>query len=776
MPKLETSIAHNADMPLRHRHYNVCDSEGLTTINHLTARRAFFTASAAIALTFATAFSSAAEEDKEKEKEKEELCGPVVTPLPAPPASSPDPESENIEVSSEGAEMSRNGDARLRGKVEIRQGTREINAEDVTYEAETRSFKVDGDVEYQDPVVRVRGESGSYDAVGGAHFRGAEFEIPSRPARGTADEIAVRPDGRVTLDEVEYTTCPVGNRDWALSASDIDLDTRSRNGSGENVRLDFKGVPILYTPFISFPLGDQRKSGFLFPDFSFSNRSGLELTVPYYFNLAPNYDLTATPRYFSDRGLDLESEFRYLGHDQQGSLFGTYLPNDKIRDRDRSFLRWTHVGDFAQQWRVDVDAANASDENYFEDFGLGSEGTSVTFLERNAQLRYFGNHWLLLGQLQNFQIIDETLPDEDRPYSRTPRLLARGTWQDGPLGIEYAFDGELVHFQREQALIGTRLDVAPEVRFPFRRAGFYVEPAAAYRYTRYDLDYAQPGQPTTPTREAPILSLDAGMAFERVSGDASEGLLTLEPRVLYLYVPFRDQADLPVFDTTIPDLNLVQLFRRNRYVGADRLSDADQVSYGVTSRLLDTDSGQQYLSATLGQTWYFDSPRVTLPDEFVEERNSSNIIAELALNAYRNWTVNFAYEWDPENTRGNKSQFALQYRAASDQVVNVGYRFRRNLIEQVDSSIAWPVFDRWKLFLGGVYSLRDEALIDQFAGFEYSSCCWRLRVVQRRFVSGRTGERDNSLALQLELKGLSNVGVPADAFLEGSIRGYSREP
>lgn len=707
----------------------------------------------------------------------EDLCGPVVSPLPpAPATTSAEPGAENIEVSSEGADLSRNGDAHLRGEVVVRQGARQLTAEDVTYEAGTRSFRVEGNVEYQDPQVRVRGETGSYDVAGGARFGGAEFEVPSRPARGTADEIAVRADGRVTLDEVEYTTCPVGNRDWALSASDIDLDTRSRNGTGRNVRLDFKGIPILYTPFISFPLGDQRKSGFLFPDFSFSSRSGVELAAPYYFNLAPNYDLTATPRYFSDRGLNLEGEFRYLGEQHHGEVTGAYLPNDDLRDRDRSLVRWNHVGDFARHWRVEVDAANASDENYFEDFGVGAEGTSVTFLERNAQARYFGSHWSLLAQAQNFQIIDETLADETRPYSRVPRLLARGVWRDGPLGMVYSLDAELVHFQREQALIGTRFDVAPEVRFPFRRAGFYVEPAAAYRYTTYDLDYGAPGQPTTPSRDAPILSFDAGMAFERVSGDESERLITIEPRVLYLYVPFRDQTDLPVFDTAIPDLNLVQLFRRNRYVGADRLSDADQVSYGITSRLLDTDSGQQYLSATLGQTWYFDSPRVTLPDELVEERDSSNIIAEVALNAYRNWTVNFAYEWDPENTRGNKSQFGLQYRAERDQVVNVGYRFRRNLIEQVDSSIAWPVFDRWKLFLGAIYSLRDEALIDQFAGFEYSSCCWLLRVVQRRFVSSRTGERDNSLALQLELKGLSSVGVPADAFLEDSIRGYSREP
>ena len=752
--------------------YNVCDTSSFAKIKYLTAlpARAPTIAILALALTSAAAAPLAAEE----------LCGPVAAPLPEPAAAPADataePGSQNIEVSSDSAELDRDGDARLKGKVDIRQGQREISAEDVTYEAETRSFRVDGHVEYRDTKIRVKGERGSYDAAGGARFGGAEFEIPSRPARGTADELSVTTDGRVSLDKVEYTTCPIGNRDWTLSASDITLDTVSRNGTGRGVRLDFKGVPILYTPFISFPLGDQRKSGFLFPDFSYSNRSGIELAVPYYFNLAPNYDLIATPRYFSDRGLYLESDFRYLGEELRGDLLGTYLPSDQIRDRDRSFVRWQHVGDFASRWRVQVDAANASDQFYFEDFGAGAEGTSVTYLERSAQVRYFGDHWSLLGQVQNFQTIDQSIVDASRPYARVPRVLAHGAWTDGPLGIEYAFDGEVVNFRREDGLVGARLDVTPELRFPLRRAGLYVVPAAAYRFTRYNLGETGPGQEQSPTRGAPVYSFDTGMIFERAIGRNAERIQTLEPRLLYLYVPFRDQTDLPIFDTGLPDLNLVQLFRRNRYVGADRLSDANQVSFGVTSRLLDTDSGQQYLSATLGQTRYIDAPRVTLPDEVAEDRDGSNIIGELALSAYRNWTAKVGYEWDPENSRGNKSEFSVQYRPARDRVMNIGYRYRPGLIEQVDSSAAWPVSDRWKLFAGAVYSLRDESMIDQFGGLEYSSCCWRLRVVQRRYVSSRTGERDSSIAVQLELIGLSSVGVPADAFLEGAIRGYSREP
>lgn len=704
---------------------------------------------------------------------EDDLCGPVVEPLPLPVAGT-DAESSEIEISSDTAEMSRDGNAHLKGNVQVRQGEKKITAEDVEYDATTGGFRVEGNVGYEDSRIRVRGETGAFDADGGAKLGGAEFELPSRPARGAADSIAVTRDGLVSLDEVTYTTCPAGNHDWLIRARDIDLDTKTRNGTGSNVRLDFKGLPILYTPFISFPLGNERKSGFLFPDFGFSQRSGIEMAVPYYFNLAPNYDLSLTPRYLSDRGIELDSEFRYLSAGHHGELEAVYLPSDDLRDRDRSYVHWGHLGDFARRWRLLVDAANASDDNYFEDFGAGSEGTSVIYVERDAELHYYGEHWGLFGQVQNHQVIDETIPEDVRPYSRLPRFVARGEWENMPLGFDYAFDSELVYFLRDPGVTGARLDLEPTVSWPVRGPGYYVVPSAAYRYTQYELGEVPAGGETSPTRAAPIASLDAGMLFERVSGKHGQRLLTLEPRLLYLYVPFRDQDDLPIFDTGLPDLNLVQLFRRNRYVGADRLSDSNQVSAGVSARLLDTDTGTQFFSATLGQTRYFATPRVTLPDEVPGTRDYSNIIAELDLTAYQNWNVSMGLEWNPAETQSEKGELSVQYRPASESVINVGYRFRRDLIEQVDASVAWPISRRWNVYAGAVYSLRDESLIEEFAGLEYGSCCWRLRLVQRRYVSNRTGDSDSSIALQLELSGLSSVGVPADAFLEDAIRGYSR--
>ena len=750
------------------RHYNVCESAALTKIKYLTAleshrRRASRASLLALLLGIGAAASA-----------EEQLCGPPVEPLPEPAPATVEGPADDIEISSDSAELGRDGDARLTGNVEVRQGDKRIRADDVSFDAATGAMRAEGSVAYEDPLIRVRGESGSFDGAGDARLGGAEFELPSRPARGAAKEISITREGKVALDKVEYTTCPLGNDDWMISARDIDLDIADRNGSGRNVRLDFKGIPILYTPWISFPIGAERKSGFLFPDFGVSDRSGVEFAAPYYFNLAPNYDLTLTPRVLSDRGYELDGEFRYLGEQTRGGVEAVYLPDDELRNRDRSYFHWSHLGDFGRHWRALVDAANASDTNYFEDFGQGSEGTSVIYVERNAELHYYGAHWDLFGQLQNHQIIDQSIPEEVRPYSRVPRLVARGRYEKGPLGLSYALDGEAAYFPRDEGVTGGRVDVEPAISWPITGAGYYVVPRGAYRYTQYELGSVAVGANNTPSRSVPIGSLDAGMIFERPAGRRQQRLLTFEPRVLYLYVPFRDQTELPVFDTALPDLNIVQLFRRNRYVGADRLSDSNQLAAGASARLIDSDTGRQYLSATLGQAWYFEAPRVILPDEPAVVRDYSNLVGELDLTAYQDWNVSLGLEWNPDVTRSEKGELSVQYRPAPDSVVNVGYRFRRDLIEQVDASLAWPVATRWNVYAGGVYSLREDTLNEDFAGVEYGSCCWKLRLVYRRYVSSRTGERDSSIALQLELSGLSSVGVPADAFLEGAIRGYSR--
>jgi LPS-assembly protein len=625
----------------------------------------------------------------------------------------------------------------------------------------------------------------------------------------------------------------------------------------------FKDVPIFYTPYISFPVGDERKSGLLFPSFGHSGSNGFELEVPYYFNLAPNYDLTLTPGLLSARGVQLGGQFRYLTANSHGQLDTTFLPNDSQSHEDRNYVHFTDITDIKQGMRFDADIANVSDSNYFEDFAVGSDQTSVTFLERRMDVLYYDDAWRIRGELQNFQTIDigvctacdcprypagVSAPPafcDQRPYSRVPRIQANALWPVPGTNFELGLDSEAVYFLRNVGPTGVRLNVAPEIRWSSRGPGYFFEPAVGYDFTQYDLkdaDAIGAGAPSTPTRTLPYARVDAGLVFERNAGSQGQRTQTLEPRVVYSYVPYRNQDSLPIFDTGLPDLNLTELFRTNRYVGGDRIGDANQVALALTTRLFDHVTGAQYLSATIGQIRYFSIPQVGLPEQALLQSSgqtlltvpgvnplatpgqvlvnargqilmsfpgqyvsgqplqsfapispgqvaqafpASDIVADIAVTAYKHFSFNFDYLWNPYTSQTDKSEVSLQYRPDPTRVINLGYRFQQNVLAQTpilkqwDGSFAWPIASHWNAVGRWVYSLQDHQTIEQVAGFEYKSCCWKLQLVQRRYVrvTNGTAGLDTSIALQLELTGLSSVGKSANTFLEREIRGYStRDP
>jgi LPS-assembly protein len=722
-----------------------------------------------------------------------------------------------IRIDSDAGSLDAEGLAVLTGHVLIRQDARSVAADTVTYDEKTGKSVVKGAVDFEDPRLRVRSDAGTYDALGGADFDKANFQIFERNGRGLAKLMAVHPDGKVDLEQVRYTTCPVGNQDWMLQASSINLDTEQDEGTAHRVIMRFKDVPIFYTPYISFPLGDERKSGVLFPSFGHSTNNGYQLEVPYYFNLAPNYDLTVTPGILSARGVQLGGEFRFLSASSHGQIEENFLPNDTIEHSDRAYLHITDITNLGQGLRFDTDIASVSDSNYFEDFAVGADQTSVTYLERRAELLYYDDAWRVRAQLQNFQTIDTSIDAGDRPYSRVPRIQAYGLWPVPNSSFEFALDSEITNFLREVGPTGIRVDLSPELRWSSRAAGYFFEPAVGYHFTQYELQNAAFGDPSSPTRTLPYARLDTGLIFERDSGSEGQRTETLEPRVVYSYVPYRNQNELPIFDTGLPDLNLIELFRTNRYVGDDRIGDANQIAMGMTTRLFNQTTGTQYLSATIGQIRYFTLPRVTLPEEITqalpgqtlttlpgqqtlvnlpgqnlptlpgqtlstvpgqteELYRASDLIGEVSLTAYKNWSVNLDYQWNPYTSQTDKSEVLLQYHPEPSKVVNVGYRFQQDILKQYDGSFAWPIGGHWNTVGRWVYSLQDRQTIEQLAGFEYKSCCWRIQVLQRRYVTNHTGGLNTSIALQLELTGLSSVGKPA-TFLSKEISGYStRDP
>ena len=367
------------------------------------------------------------------------------------------------------------------------------------------------------------------------------------------------------------------------------------------------------------------------------------------------------------RGPDLGGDLRFLTESQHGELDWNFLPYDRSFDGSRNRVRFTDVADLADFWRLTLHAEEVSDPFYFEDFSQGPEGTSTAFLERSATFSYRDEHWRIDGQAQQFQTIDYTLPVDDRPYARLPRVAARSDYNLGGI-FHYGFDSELVDFQRPGGTLevsGWRADVTPGVYLDLAGPGYFVRPALAWRATQYELQYTLPGEPRSPSRTLPIASFDTGLMFERSSGSHDQRRLTLEPRLLYLKVPYRDQQDLPVFDTALPDLlNPVELFRNNRFVGADRQSDANQVTVGVTSRLLDAQNGRQFISGTFGQTYSFEAPRVLLPGEVPGSEKRSNLVAQLALTAFQDWSAAVGLLWDPQRQGSERStaQPAVQAR------------------------------------------------------------------------------------------------------------------
>jgi LPS-assembly protein len=771
-------------------------------------------------------------------------------------------DDHRIHVDSDDAILGTDG-AVLTGRVAVRQDLRSVSADSVTYDYLNDKITVTGKVDFLDPKLRVQSASGSYETVGRANFNEAFFQLMDRSGRGFAKDVDIRPDGTMDLSQVRYTTCPVGNRDWELKASDINLDTNLQEGVAHNVVMRFKDVPIFYTPYFSFPIGDERKSGILFPNFGHSGSNGFQLAVPYYLNLAPNYDLTLTPAILTARGVQLTQDFRYLTGNSHGIVDATFLPDDKQLHENRSYFRITDITDIKHGLRLDVDAAIVSDSNYFQSFAVGTEQTSVTFLERRADLLYYDDAWRIRAQVQNFQTIDTSIDDYNRPYSRVPRIQASALFPILGSRFEFALDSEAVNFvrsinpndpQAQSGLAnptGLRVNLAPEIRYSYRQPGYFFEPAFGFDFTQYDLQDPGVGRPSSPTRALPYARLDAGLVFERDAGSQGQRTQTLEPRVVYSYVPYRNQDELPIFDSGLPDLNLTELFRTNRYVGSDRIGDANQVALALTTRLFDTVSGTQYLSATIGQIRYFSIPRVDLPPgpvpgtagqiagyvpivnplqlpgqaltlpngqpflpyypgapytpgayAYGQYRNgvlqpsavdpsqisgsfpASDIVAEVALTGYKHLGVNLDYQWNPYTSQTEKSEISVQYRPDPGRVVNIGYRFQEGIFKQWDGSFAWPIADHWNTVGRWVYSLQDKQTIEQVAGFEYKSCCYRVQLVQRRYLSIRPGTSvpgagtlDTSIALQLELTGLSSVGKREDSFLEQSIRGYSnRDP
>ncbi len=681
-------------------------------------------------------------------------------------------------------EVTQEGVTTLSGNVEVRHNANTIFAQHAIYDESKANLNVEGDVKFWTEGLYWHGEEATIDRDQDVStFGKGDYRLLDRRGHGKAERIVDQPGPNITrMKNVEYTTCPGGPDDeapWRLKAKNLKLDHDANFGRALHTVLKIKDVPVFYIPYISFPLTEERMSGFLPMTIGTTKDSGFDIRTPYYWNISGNKDATITPRILGDRGVMLGTQFRYLQPTGKGTLELEYMPSDsRFEDDDRYLFDAEIEKSFATgRGRLFIDFNQVSDKEYFEDLSTSINITSQRLLDRRADVTWNGGWWSMLSRLQSYQNVDNSLLDEQQPYDRLPQFLFRTHFPQKNKQLNYKISSEAVYFDRTNSINGGRFDLMPEVSFPIRNVGSFIVPRLKLRHTQYFLD-RDDGVTDSPDRTLPILSLDSGLFFE---GDLAFGesqyLHTLEPRLFYLYIPESDQADIPIFDTGAFDTSFAQLFRDDRFNAADRVGDANQLTIALTSRLIDKVSGREKISVSVGQIQYFRDREVTIPGQLVETTNSSDIVTQATLSLSDHWTTRYDLQWNPHDNRTELSSLNMRYQPRRDTVFNAAYRMRKDIvdIEQVDFSMRWPVNPNWSVVGRFNYSLQNDRTIESLLGLEYNSCCWATRIVGRHFLRNTEGDFDNAIFLQFEMKGLAGFGRKTRDFLELNIPGYHYE-
>lgn len=607
-------------------------------------------------------------------------------------------------------------------------------------------------------------------------------------ASGSAERIDLAGENHFLFNRATFSTCKPGSTDWYLQASKMDMDFDKDFGTADHASVWFQGAPLFYTPKIWFPLNNRRRSGLLAPTFKQSTKNGFDFTLPYYWNIAPNYDATFYPRYMSKRGTQLGAEARYLGEGMESEIRGEYLGNDKqFLDRSRYGYSLRHQQNLAKGLSAYVNWNGVSDDFYWEDMSSRLLQTSQVQLERQITLGYTPASWLTTSlQVLRYQTLQ---PDPEnpiaRPYFLEPRLNLTG-YQTNLLGaLDFALQGQysrFTHDDRENKAVGDRLVFYPQLSWPVVASAFHLLPKVGLHMSSYAVDEARinGGRKENFSRVLPTFSFDSTLIFERESELLGNAYVqTLEPRLYYVYIPYKKQDRIPVFDTGLADFDFAQIFSENRYVGYDRVNDANQLTAALTTRILDADTGAERFKAMLGQRYYFEDQRVLLPGEAQRPANFSNLVASIAGLVAPKTYAEGTWEYNYKDRLNERFSAGVRFQPDYGKVLSASYRYTRDplnqkaLVDQVDISGQWPLAPRW-YGVGRInYSLRDHQTLETIAGLEYNAGCWAVRAVAQR-LSATSGTPDTSFFLQLELQDFASVGSNPLSLLRRSIPGYGK--
>jgi len=705
---------------------------------------------------------------------------PSITSYQSPPLFS-GARLETIDISANKTLSEKDGSSTFEGDVIVERHELRIKADMARFDNTSREISAYGNVHIDTMFMSVDADSGRFFMdENNAEFINIQFFIPEARLRGNAEKVTSYDKDLAILSSSSITSCPPDDVDWLLSASSIELDLVDDYGKARNVVLRFQKVPFLYTPYIEFPIGNKRRSGLLTPSFGTSSSRGFELAVPWYWNIAPNQDATIAPHFMNRRGWQVDAQYRYLTKTTDGTFDVNYLHEDRITRDQRYSMKYLQNTRFTSDIRLNIDFKDVSDNEYLQDFSSSLLGTSTTHLSQSADLTASYTNWQMQALVQSHQTVDLISAE---PYKMLPKLEIQGN-EELLDNMDFTLDTQWINFVHEDDISeeGPRFIIQPGIELPFQGSAWFLKPAIEFNHTQYNIADGGGTKIDTIDRNLPITSIDSGLFFER--NMSNKLIQTLEPRLFYLYVPFEDQSDLPLFDTSVPELTLLQMFRKNRFIGGDRIADANQVTAALSSRIIDLDTGHEFMRATVGQIYYFDDRRVTLTGGEPAINTSSDIIGEIE-GTVSNWSAKAGITWDIERRRSSKYDALLHYESDTDTILNLGYSRRRESatiseeLEQADVSLVAPVGKNFKFIGRWNYSFEQDRDLETITGLAYESCCWSMIVaLQRNLVLSSTIDEDiaSTILFQLVLKGLGSVsGDSAADKLKKSITGYKDE-
>ena len=669
----------------------------------------------------------------------------------------------------------------LQGDVRIRQGGFQVTGSEARYSQQQGAVSVQGPLVSRGDGFLLTGENANYDVdTGRLDINTATFLLHGPEMRGRAGRLARISEEQVVIEDGFLTTCGPKQNDWAIVASDIQLDRAEGFGTAKHVRLEILDVPVFYWPWASFPIDDRRKSGFLYPQFGSSTAgSGGFLALPYYLNLAPHYDATLTPQYMNGRGLFNEAEGRYLSSLGETTLQLGYIGSDSefaAENPGESGERWaldaTTRAVFGGGWSGYGDFSVVSDEDYFSDLNRNLEINQATHLQRKGGVTYRSDQQYFDAYLNDYQTISESIANEDKPYAQLPEIIYAG--QAGAGILEANLESQYTVFYRDNEGLtgldqanGQRFRARPELALPLRALWGFSRPSVSVDYTRYDLDDYDLGDGAF-DRTVPVAEWDNGLYFDR------QGSLfdvpynqTLEPRLYYVWANAdADQNDIPDFDTDLQTFRFDQLFQPDRFTGGDRVGDANQLTVALTSRFNDLLTGAERARFSIGQVQYFDDREVTLFGEGGGTRSRSPLAGEVVLNPLDTLEIRSSGLWDPDTGDTEEGRSQLTFHSSDYRyLASLGHTYSRDELEQSDIATVFPVTDRVSLIGRWVYDSSLDRTVGSLAGLEYNNCCWSIQVVHQNYLT-YDRELQGRILFQIQLKGLGGSGGASSSISE----------